>query len=71
MKQRLRAGTDAGKFFFDCVDRLVQVYEDFTKHVAESRELTMEEVDALARGRVWTGAQVFLCVCFSISDQLS
>ena len=31
------------------------VYEDFTKKVAEARHLTVEEVDAAARGRVWTG----------------
>jgi protease IV len=31
-------------------------YDDFVKRVAEGRNLSVEEVDAVARGRVWTGA---------------
>jgi protease-4 len=32
-------------------------YEGFLKHVAEGRGMTRDKVDALAQGRVWTGAQ--------------
>ncbi len=32
-------------------------YSDFTALVAEGRDLPLSRVDALARGRVWTGAQ--------------
>ena len=31
-------------------------YEDFITEVAQSRNLTKEQVDALAQGRVWSGA---------------
>jgi protease-4 len=31
-------------------------YEDFTEKVAEGRNMPLEEVQAVARGRVWTGA---------------
>ena len=31
-------------------------YTDFVERVAEGRKLTVEAVDAVARGRVWTGA---------------
>ncbi|MCH9640093.1 MAG: signal peptide peptidase SppA, partial [Actinomycetia bacterium] len=31
-------------------------YTDFIQRVAEGRDLSVEEVDAVARGRVWTGA---------------
>ena len=31
-------------------------YTDFVQRVAEGRNLTVEAVDAVARGRVWTGA---------------
>ena len=31
-------------------------YTDFIEHVAEGRKMTVEAVDAVARGRVWTGA---------------
>ncbi len=31
-------------------------YRDFVRRVAEDRGMTVEEVDAVARGRVWTGA---------------
>ncbi|HLT44573.1 MAG TPA: signal peptide peptidase SppA [Luteimonas sp.] len=32
-------------------------YRDFTSKVAHARERSVEQVDAVARGRVWTGAQ--------------
>jgi protease IV len=31
-------------------------YTDFVERVAQGREMTVEAVDAVARGRVWTGA---------------
>jgi len=31
-------------------------YTDFVQRVAEARSMSVEEVDAVARGRVWTGA---------------
>ncbi|MFD6952573.1 signal peptide peptidase SppA [Nocardiopsis sp. NPDC060348] len=34
---------------------LDQVYEDFTERVARARRMTREQVDEVARGRVWTG----------------
>ena len=34
-----------------------QTYNTFLKHVAESRKLTINEVDKIAQGRVWTGNQ--------------
>ena len=33
------------------------VYEDFTAKTAEARKISLEDVDKLARGRVWTGKQ--------------
>ena len=35
---------------------LDRIYDDFTAKVAEGRRLGTEQVDRLARGRVWTGA---------------
>lgn len=35
---------------------LDRVYDDFTAKVADGRGLQRDEVDAVARGRVWTGA---------------
>jgi len=32
-----------------------QGYEEFISRVAEAREMTVEEVDAIGRGRVWSG----------------
>jgi len=32
-------------------------YQTFIRRVAEGRHMTVEEVDKIARGRVWTGAQ--------------
>ncbi len=34
---------------------LDRVYADFTKRVGEARKLSPQQVDAVARGRVWTG----------------
>jgi protease-4 len=31
-------------------------YDDFVRRVAEGRNLSVDDVDAVARGRVWTGA---------------
>ncbi len=40
------------------VDRLLdRIYDDFLTRVAEARGMSTEDVDAVARGRVWTGAQ--------------
>jgi protease-4 len=32
------------------------IYQDFTQKVSVGRDLTLEQVDEVARGRVWTGA---------------
>jgi protease-4 len=37
--------------------QMEDVYEDFTERVAEGRDLPLERVLEIARGRVWTGAQ--------------
>jgi protease-4 len=40
------------------VQRLLEaLYRTFTRKVAEGRSLSIEDVDHLGRGRVWTGAQ--------------
>jgi protease-4 len=44
-----------------------QVYDDFVGHVVASRKLSAEQVDAVARGRVWTGAQAH---SLNLVDQL-
>lgn len=36
---------------------LNETYANFTKGVAEGRGMTVEEVDRIGKGRVWTGAQ--------------
>lgn len=41
-RRRFRAGVDF-------------VYEDFTRKVADARDLSPESLDAAARGRIWTG----------------
>lgn len=42
----------------EALEGLMQsVYETFKAHVAESRDLTPEEVEAVAQGRAWTGRQ--------------
>jgi protease IV len=35
---------------------LDRIYADFTQKVASGRDMTVEQVDHIARGRVWTGA---------------
>lgn len=34
-----------------------RIYDKFTALVAEGRDMTVEDVDAIAQGRVWTGAE--------------
>ena len=34
-----------------------RIYEKFTGLVAEGRDMTVEDVDAIAQGRVWAGAE--------------
>ena len=36
-------------------ESITDIYEDFVGIVAEGRGMTYDEVDAIARGRVWTG----------------
>ena len=38
-------------------DQMANVYDDFTQRVADGRDLPLERVLEIARGRVWTGAQ--------------
>jgi protease-4 len=33
------------------------VYTTFVNHVAEGRDMTFDEVDAIAQGRVWSGTE--------------
>jgi len=35
----------------------VAFYEDFVRKVAEGRKKSYEQIDAIAQGRVWTGAE--------------
>jgi len=37
--------------------QLEDIYEDFTTRVAEGRDIPLEQVKEIAKGRVWTGAQ--------------
>ncbi len=46
------------------VGRMIQLsidrgYEDFLTHVAEARKMSRDDVDRIARGRVWSGADAF------------
>ncbi len=34
---------------------IVQIYDDFLQRVSEGRKLSVNQVDSVARGRVWTG----------------
>lgn len=45
------AGWERYSFWLD------RVYEDFTSKVAEGRDLPLERIQEIAKGRVWTGAQ--------------
>lgn len=38
-------------------EMLDRIYEDFTRFAAEDRGMDYEQLEALAKGRVWTGAQ--------------
>lgn len=38
-------------------DQMSNIYDDFTQRVADGRDLPLERVLEIARGRVWTGAQ--------------
>ncbi|MCK4571282.1 signal peptide peptidase SppA [Candidatus Bipolaricaulota bacterium] len=38
-------------------DSISQIYEQFLNRVSDSRDMTRDEVDAVAGGRVWTGSQ--------------
>lgn len=38
---------------------LDRIYKDFTLKVSEARNLSLEEVDRLARGRVWSGEEAY------------
>jgi protease-4 len=44
------------KFKTVTVEGVENVYHTFVSHVAEGRKMTFAQVDALAQGRVWTGA---------------
>jgi protease-4 len=46
---------------------LDRVYADFTKRVADDRKLSPDRLDAVARGRVWTGRQA---VAVGLADQV-
>jgi len=37
-------------------DQIVQTYDTFVKRVADGRNMTTEDVDEIAQGRVWSGA---------------
>jgi protease-4 len=44
----------------ETIQRLIdQGYRDFLERVAESRRTTVEEIDPIARGRVWSGADAY------------
>lgn len=44
-----------------------QIYKTFTHHVAVGRRMTLEQVEKVARGRVWTGEQA---LALGLVDQL-
>ena len=44
-----------------------QIYKEFTTRVAENRKMTPEQVEKVARGRVWTGEQA---LALGLVDQL-
>ena len=62
---RIRIGENAGMFsptrpFTDSQRQRLRrildaIYADFTERVASARGLSADEIDALARGRIWTG----------------
>lgn len=46
-----------GHFKATIKEGIEHVYETFKQRVAEGRNMTLEEVEAVAQGRVWTGEQ--------------
>jgi len=38
-------------------NEIENIYDTFISHVAEGRNMTKEQVDAIAQGRVWTGSE--------------
>jgi len=49
--------TPSGEFRASIKEGIEHVYETFKERVAEGRNMTMEEVETIAQGRVWTGKQ--------------
>ena len=47
----------SGDFRASIKDGIEQVYDTFKQRVAAGRDLSLEEVEAIAQGRVWTGRQ--------------
>lgn len=47
----------SGEFRVSIKEGIEHVYETFKERVAEGRNMTLEEVEAIAQGRVWTGKQ--------------
>ena len=44
------------KFKAVTLEGVEHIYRTFVTHVAEGRKMTFAQVDAIAQGRVWTGA---------------
>jgi protease-4 len=61
IKTHDHAGSPDGLFAMDQYEMdayneiIVDIYEDFTAKVSEGRGMTREQVEEVARGRVWTG----------------
>ncbi|MEJ6557549.1 MAG: signal peptide peptidase SppA [Flavobacteriaceae bacterium] len=47
----------SGEFRASIKEGIEHVYETFKERVAEGRNMTMEDVETIAQGRVWTGKQ--------------
>lgn len=45
------------KFKAVTLESIERVYKTFVTHVAEGRKMTFAQVDSIAQGRVWTGAE--------------
>ncbi len=53
----LRADRELDPRLGEAIQRMIeQGYEDFLARVGEARDMTRDEVDKIARGRVWSGA---------------
>jgi len=48
-----RPMTEMEKAVFD--DQLTQTYDHFLEHVSKTRNMTVQEVDAIGQGRIWAG----------------